>query len=133
LHLQSKGIKEEVVIAYLDRLHLQVPGPLVLVLDRLPAHRSRNVADYMAENASWLRVEWLPAYAPELNPVEYAWSTLKGKPLANLAPDKIEQLEHTIKRVHRNMRKQSDSLQQFLIASSLYTDELFVKAIGEGQ
>jgi hypothetical protein len=31
------------------------------------------------------------------------------------------------------MRKQSDSLQQFLIASSLYTDELFVKAIGEGQ
>jgi transposase len=32
----------------------------------------------------WLVVERLPAYAPELNPVEGLWSWLKGSQLANL-------------------------------------------------
>jgi transposase len=34
---------------------------------------------------SWLVVERLPAYAPELNPVEGLWSSLKAVELANLA------------------------------------------------
>jgi transposase len=33
---------------------------------------------------SWLVVERLPAYAPELNPVEGLWSNLKSVELANL-------------------------------------------------
>jgi hypothetical protein len=32
----------------------------------------------------WLRVERLPAYAPELNAVEYLWANLKDVELANL-------------------------------------------------
>jgi transposase len=32
-----------------------------------------------------LVVERLPAYAPELNPVEKLWANLKGAELANLA------------------------------------------------
>jgi transposase len=32
----------------------------------------------------WLVVERLPAYAPELNPVEGLWSSLKAVELANL-------------------------------------------------
>lgn len=30
--------------------------------------------------------ELFPPYAPEFNPIEYAWSYLKTKPLANFAP-----------------------------------------------
>ena len=37
----------------------------------------------------WLQVERLPAYAPELNPVEYLWSNLKGVELANFAGDTV--------------------------------------------
>ena len=36
---------------------------------------------------SWLVVEPLPGYAPDLNPVEGLWSSLKGVELANLAAD----------------------------------------------
>src|SRR6266511_3452753 len=39
---------------------------------------------------SWLVVEPLPAYAPELNPVEALWSSLKGVELANLAGDTLD-------------------------------------------
>jgi transposase len=34
---------------------------------------------------AWLRVFRLPAYAPDLNPVEGIWSVLKRGVLANLA------------------------------------------------
>jgi transposase len=46
-------------------------GGIILVWDRLPGHAtSRKTRAYLAENASWLHVEQLPGYAPELNPVE---------------------------------------------------------------
>ncbi|MFF3554211.1 transposase [Streptomyces tsukubensis] len=37
----------------------------------------------------WLTLERLPAYAPELNPVELLWSSLKKRELANLAGDHL--------------------------------------------
>ena len=40
---------------------------------------------------SWLRVERLPAYAPELNPVEGLWGNVKGTELANRCPDTIDE------------------------------------------
>jgi hypothetical protein len=41
-----------------------------LLWDGLPAHRSRAMRTWLATQRSWLVVERLPAYAPELNPVE---------------------------------------------------------------
>jgi transposase len=34
----------------------------------------------------------MPGYAPELNPVEALWSSLKGVELANLAGDTLEEV-----------------------------------------
>jgi transposase len=44
---------------------------------------------YLASQRPWLRVERLPAYAPELNPVELLWGNLKVRELANLCPADI--------------------------------------------
>ena len=41
--------------------------------------------------AKWLGVERLPAYAPELNPVEGLWANLKGTELANRCDLEIAQ------------------------------------------
>jgi transposase len=37
--------------------------------------------------------EWLPAYAPELNPVEARWSNTKYSDLANFVPDDTPHLK----------------------------------------
>jgi transposase len=54
---------------------------------------------------SWLVVEWLPGYAPELSPVEGLWSSLKAVELANLATptlaEVIQQAHQRIERVRR--------------------------------
>jgi transposase len=60
-----------------------------LLWDGLPAHRSRAMHAWRCQR-SWLVVEPLPAYAPDLNPVEPLWSSLKGVELANLAGDTLD-------------------------------------------
>ena len=49
-----------------------------LIWDGLPAHRSRKMHAWLRSQRRWLVVERLPAYAPDLNPVEKAWANLKG-------------------------------------------------------
>jgi DDE superfamily endonuclease len=61
-----------------------------LVWDGLPAHRSHAVGAWLRRQRPWLVVEPLPAYAPELNPVEPLWSSLKGVELANLSDETLE-------------------------------------------
>ena len=52
----------------------------------------------------WLTVIQLPAYAPDLNPVEGAWSVMKNQP-GNLAPGTTDQLagamRHQLDRIQR--------------------------------
>jgi hypothetical protein len=75
-------------IEYRDLLiaaHRQLPGGVVvLVWDNLNVHRRAELRAFTDAQA-WLRVFRLPAYAPDLNPVEGIWSVLKGGVLANLA------------------------------------------------
>ncbi|WP_432045441.1 transposase [Streptomyces asiaticus] len=60
--------------------------PVVLVWDGLSAHWSLDMRARVA-GQNWLTLERLPAYAPELNPVELLWSAIKTRELANLTGD----------------------------------------------
>jgi hypothetical protein len=74
-----------------------------LLWDGLPAHRSTKMAAFITTQRDWL-VERLPAYAPELNPVEGLWSNLKGKggELANLS---YPNLAGVIAQAHRGIQR----------------------------
>lgn len=50
------------------------PGQIV-VMDNLSAHKQRKVRRLLA--ARQCRLWYLPAYSPDLNPMEMAWSKLK--------------------------------------------------------
>jgi hypothetical protein len=60
----------------------QASRPVVLVLDNGPIHTSKATAKALAARP-WLRVEWLPRYAPELNDIERSWRDLKRHHLAH--------------------------------------------------
>ena len=79
------------MVKYLRDLHRQLGRALIVVMDRLPAHRSA-VRQLQKAGATWFTVEWLPGYAPELNPVEAHWSCSKYSRLANYVPDHIDDL-----------------------------------------
>jgi hypothetical protein len=59
------------LIEVLPRLRGFLHGePAVLIWDRLAAHHSDDMLCFLATQRDWLRVEQLPSYAPELDPVE---------------------------------------------------------------
>jgi len=76
-----------------------------VIWDRLAAHRSKLVCAYITDQTHWLRVESLPPYAPELNPVEQMWANLCAREFANYASDDIEQVERRIQAGKRRMRR----------------------------
>jgi DDE superfamily endonuclease len=56
---------------------------VILLWDGLASHRSAQMKQVLAEQRRWLEVRRLPGYAPELNPAEGLWSSLKSCELAN--------------------------------------------------
>jgi hypothetical protein len=95
LHFQPGSYNTETLIGVLGELHRFLGGEKATLLwDGLPAHRSRAMQAFVASQRRWLVVERLPAYAPELNPVEGLWANLKGKggELANFAGDTLDQV-----------------------------------------
>jgi hypothetical protein len=103
-HLQQPSYNTDPLIQVLDQLATFYAGqPVVLIWDGLSAHWSTKMRAYLDSQRDWLRAERLPAYAPELNPVEYLWANLKGGELANCTGDTIaevaDQARHGIQRV----------------------------------
>jgi DDE superfamily endonuclease len=75
----------DALIGVLDQLGTFYTGQRVVVIwDGLSSHWSTRMRAYLDSQRDWLRAERLPAYAPELNPVEYLWANLKDLELANL-------------------------------------------------
>ena len=92
-HHQLGAYDSETLIGALEGLRRFLGGQKATLLwDGLPAHRSRVMHAWLRCQRSWLVVEPLPGYAPELNPVEGLWSNLKGVDLANLAGDTLEEV-----------------------------------------
>jgi transposase len=84
----------------LDNLYGPKPGvgvkPVVIVLDNGPIHTSKATRKALAARDHWLRVEWLPQYAPELNDIVNVWAKLKALHLAHLTFDSRQALDCTI-------------------------------------
>jgi transposase len=66
-----------VFIDFCRRLLHDAPGPVLLVLDGHPVHRSKAVKAFAASTNGRLRLCFLPGYAPELNPDEWVWKHVK--------------------------------------------------------
>jgi hypothetical protein len=61
-------IRAEQVIEFVKQLQARIGGKLWLIWDGLSAHRSRAVRAFLARLGEAVRVERLPAYAPEREP-----------------------------------------------------------------
>ena len=69
--LYPGSVKSPQVVDFLKALARHIDRPLLIVWDRLAAHRSRLVRGHVENLKGWIHLEYLPRYAPELNPVEY--------------------------------------------------------------
>jgi transposase len=105
-----------VFIDFCRRLLHDTQGPVFLVLDGHPVHRSKAVKQFADATGGQLRLWFLPGYSPELNPDEWVWKhvkhdrigragvispeDLKAKALAAL--HRLQQLPHLVQGFFRD-------------------------------
>ncbi len=80
----------------------QLGGPIVLIWDNLNTHISVAIRQ-MIDARDWLTVIGLPAYAPDLNPIEAVWSHLR-RSVGNLAVTGVDHLLTIIRTAIRASR-----------------------------
>jgi transposase len=67
--VRPHAIRGPDVVRFLTHLLRHLPGKLLVLWDGSPIHRAQVVKDFLAAGgAARIRLEQLPAYAPELNP-----------------------------------------------------------------
>lgn len=90
------GLTAELFVRLLRRMMRRRAKPVHLVVDGLPAHKTKLVSDYVQSTAGLLTIHVLPGYAPELNPDELVWSHMKRTGVARTPLRKGERLRDKI-------------------------------------
>lgn len=116
--LENKNFNTDACIAFIEQLKQNIRGQIRLVWDRLHAHRSKKMQRYLNKQRR-VEVRYLPAYAPELNPVEYMWTYLKNSSLCNRPCLDLEELFQTAKNHMCEIRKRKDLVKSFIQHSPL--------------
>ena len=116
---QRQNIRGHHVVEFLRRLRRVISRPWVLILDRWNVHRSKVVRQYFERHVHQVRVEWLPAYAPELNPAEQVWNHAKYSDLANFIPEDCDDLYQHVEASFTDQRRQPCLLRSFFKTAEL--------------
>jgi transposase len=118
--LYPGSIKGPQLVEFLQHLHRHIGRKLTVIWDGLPVHRSRLVRDFVAAQRSKIHLEYLPAYAPELNPVEYIWGYCKHHELPNFCPKDFAHLGWAARKALRRMRRRPSLVTSFWKQAELF-------------
>jgi transposase len=118
--LFAGAIRSPQVIEFLGHLLRHVGGKVLIVWDGLPVHRSRAVWEFVRQQHGRIWLEFLPAYAPELNPTEYIWGHLKQHELANFCPKDLGELGVAAIRALKRMRRRPRLVMAFWQQAKLF-------------
>lgn len=105
--IHAGSIKSLQVIEFLKHLPRPIPGKILILWEGAPIHRRLRVRNYVAATQGRLVVERLPAYAPELNPVEYRGGHLKTHEIAHLIATQAWELSREATSARRRMRRRN--------------------------
>ncbi|MFZ4618311.1 MAG: transposase [Rectinemataceae bacterium] len=88
-------IKQEQVIDFLRHFLRLLHGNVLVIWDGLRSHHGSLAKKFVKDRNGRLEIFFLPAYAPELNPVEYLWGYWKMRDLPNFCAADYQELSST--------------------------------------
>jgi transposase len=110
-HVRS-SISSETVISALRSFRRQIGTPLLVVWDRLNAHRSKLTTAFITAHAQDYAVAYLPAYAPELNPEEQCNALVK-RAMENALPGSVADLHRLARREFCRLQRRPEVIVRF--------------------
>ena len=114
------SIRSPQVVEFLKHLLRHIKGKVLVIWDGLRSHRSRLVNQFVTSTKGRLQLEFLPAYARELNPVEYLWGYWKQHELPNFCPKDFSELSYHARRALRRMRRRPTLVTAFWKQAELF-------------
>lgn len=114
----NSAIDQHRVLTFIKQLLRQVRGPIVLVWDNLNTHKTKLLRTYLRSHRR-LHLEYLPPYAPELNPVEWFFEHATCHELANHGLSDIQELHQRVRRHARRLREDPDKIRSFFRSANL--------------
>jgi transposase len=116
--LQTPAYRKKDFVRLVRQLRRRLGNKLLLIWDSLPGHRA---AAKVLEGPG-LHVEFLPGYAPELNPVEWVWSQAKYAEMANWVPEDTDELEERYHDTLAGFNQEQALLRSFFAGAKLPLD-----------
>ena len=114
--VHHQNITGEALERFVRNVQRNLRRPLIVVLDRWSVHRK---AARLMQDDSRFEFEWLPAYAPDLNPVEQVWSHTKYGDLANDVPGDVTELECAVECSLQETLSEPELLRSFFHGAEL--------------
>ena len=114
------AIKAPQIVEFLRALKVSIGRKLLIVWDGLRAHRSRLVHQYVASQRGAIALEFLPPYAPELNPVEHIWGYLKTHAMPNFCAKDLAHLKRQAGSRLRSMQRRPTLVGAFWRQAELF-------------
>jgi transposase len=121
---QEQAFKGPDIVRFLKHLLQHISGKLLVVWDRLPAHRGKVVRAFLREGGTKrIYLAQLPSYAPDLNPDEGVWNYLKRVELKNVCCHDLHELRTELRKAIARLRHKTDIIQGFI--RQVYPDVSF--------
>jgi transposase len=108
-------LKAAVFLLFLEKLVQGASRKILLIADRLQAHKTPEVLAWLEGQKDRIEVFYLPAYSPEINPVEYLNNDMKGAVNKEGLPENQGARPHPD--VHGAFGQRATTCYQLLLAS----------------
>jgi transposase len=122
LHFDG-SIDSAKLLVGLEHFRRHIKKPFILIWDQSRTHKSLLVKEYLEKHTD-IYVEYLPAYAPELNPEEYCHGNVKRRMKNAIFHSKAE-IRSRLNQGFARLRKRSDILLGFFHHAGLELNQLW--------
>jgi len=78
---------------------------IMLICDNASFHKAKWLTEWVDTNKEWLRLEFLPAYSPDFNPIERLWRWIKSEHLHNRCWKSLADLKTYLEEVLEEIRQ----------------------------
>lgn len=106
------SVTSQTVISALRSFRRNIGTPLLVVWDRLNAHRSQLTTAFIAAHPKDFAVAYLPAYAPELNPEEQCNAFVK-RAMENALPGSVDDLHRLVRLEFARLQRRPKMIVRF--------------------
>ena len=116
---EEEMFTSKVFLRFVRKLRREHPSRfIVLIVDGASTHTAKIVKRFHEENKSWLRLEILPAYSPELNPSEKAWDFIKAKKMNGSTARNKKELRQEVQSSMKSLKRNRERVASFFVSKN---------------